>query len=208
MFKKSLMDLFKEENYDFAMDGFILTYLASLESNPLADIGIDSTNALILDTDYVLEFSGSKRLSLTSQYYNQLSTFTMETFIQNLANIIITKFKNKWEKLYLTLMNDLNPLDNVSITEHKEINSKIESSSNANTFGFNTTSDDGVPESIIKGETEGKKDDNYYDLSRNGRDGIRSLKDLTLDEIEILKNNLYNLIFKDIDSVVCMNIFK
>ena len=94
------------------------------------------------------------------------------------------------------------------MVEHEEVNTNMNTtnSSNQNTFGLGTTSEDGSPSQKLDGsvDTTGKAKDNYRDLTRSGNIGVTTSQQMIQSEIDLraLRNNFNNIIFDDIDSVL------
>lgn len=204
--KISLMEMLTNNQYDLS-DGFILTYIESLNPNPFNE-WLTQDVAYSLDIEYMTKWDSLKCIGLTTLYYLNKNNNDVEDTIKDLANLILTKFKMKWNRLYYDFWNnDLNPLADYIMDEHKEINTNVSVNASANVFGFNTTSDDGIPDTKSNSNSQGSKDDNYYDLHREGLNS-RTIQELTEAELELLKKNFYDIILNDISSVVCLSVFK
>lgn len=167
---------------------------------------LSSDDADVLDLEYYINHSYDKYISLlTNKLYEDNET----TYLSKLADVIILRFKDKWNKLWNAVVSsDYNPIENYSMIEDENVASKITSSSDNsnNIFGFNTTSDDGIEQNkgSISGTTEGLFDDNHRQLTRSGNIGVTTSQQMIESEIELRKWNFYQSMMNDIDAVMCL----
>lgn len=192
---------------------------------------LDSTKADTLDMEYYLNHSGEKYISpITAKLYDNNS----ETYLSKLASLIVLKFSDKWNKLHKAFFEDeYNPIENYSMVEEENQNINIideenvktditnETEGNQNIYGFNTTNEDGVPDSkngatsTTKGEFDdnhrklthsGDFDDNHRKLTRSGNIGVTTSQQMLQSEIELRQWDFYNMIMNDIDTIMCLSI--
>ena len=126
---------------------------------------------------------------------------------KDIADLIILKFGSNWDKLYYALLQDYDPISNYDRTEHEEMNSKIKNNTSVKRYGFNTASDSPVGDNDMESETSGLKDDNYRDSHTYGNIGVTSTQQLLESEFELRKRNLLDVIFNDIDTMLCLKIY-
>lgn len=168
---------------------------------------LDSTNAEILDMDYYLNHSGEKYISpITAKLYEHDDS----TYLTKLASLIVLKYSDKWNKLYKAFFEDeYNPIENYSMVEEENANTSITNSTTGknNIYGFNTTSEDGVPQdnSSVESTTSGDFDDNHRKLTRSGNIGVTTSQQMLQSEIDLRQWNFYNMIMNDIDDVMCLS---
>lgn len=168
---------------------------------------LTATSCDVIDMEYYLNHSGNKTISpLTYRLYENDDA----TYLTNLANIIVNKFKDKWLKLYDALIKKTyNPIENYSMVEDENVQTDIHNSSNIenNVFGFNTTSTDGVPnqKNGSSMDTTGEFDKNHRKLTRSGNIGVTTSQQMIESSAVLLnKWNFYDIIMGDVDSVMCL----
>ena len=150
-------------------------------------------------------------------------------------NIIYNKFNDKWGRLFDVLTEKYEPLENYNMYEIETPNIKREKttgtnvdmnvdgsgSNQSNVFGFNTSSDKGVPNAMADGETSssttGDEENNFInvienengskELERNGNIGVTSSQQLLEQELEVRKNNIYNIMYEDLDDILTLSIY-
>jgi hypothetical protein len=153
-----------------------------------------------LDTEYIYLRSGDKSISPLLEH----------TPLDKVSSIIVTKFGDKWNRLYDAFITQTyNPLDNYSMTETEKTNSKVKvtSSGTAGTYGFN--SDNSVPtgESSTETTSEGNADDNNRELTRSGNIGVTTSQQMLQSELDLRKWNFANMLYDDVDSICCLCIY-
>lgn len=170
-------------------------------------VWLTSTKAETLDMDYYLNHSGEKYISpLTAKLYENDDS----TYLTKIASLIVLKYEDKWNKLYKAFFEDeYNPIENYSMVEEENANTSITNSTTGknNIYGFNTTSEDGVPQdnSSVESTTSGDFDDNHRKLTRSGNIGVTTSQQMLQSEIELRQWNFYNMIMNDIDDVMCLS---
>ena len=144
-------------------------------------------NSAYLDIMYYVSHSGEK---YASRFY--LAMLEHEKTISDIANIVFTKFSEKWKRIYDAMMMEYNPINNYDMVEeetvaskitHKtdygktdteSINSKVSNTvtTDNKTFGFN--SDNPVPTDKAKSTstTEASADDNIKTVAASGNDTV------------------------------------
>lgn len=168
---------------------------------------LSNDDAKLLDVDYYINHSGNKFITpLTDSLYNKDAT----TYLTTLAKIILLKYGDNWNKVYQAYFNTpYNPLENYSMVENEKYNTNITNTTDGevNTFGFNTTSTDGVPNSKngITQTSTGDKKDNYRELDRSGNIGVTTSQQMLQSELDLRRYDFYQMIMNDIDNVMCLD---
>lgn len=187
-----------------------------------------------LDFEYIYSHSGDKLISPFVEKLLDNDNNLSETNLEKIANVIKNKFVDKWNKLFNALVEvGYNPIDNYNMNEvetpniertsHVETNTNIttsgEGDNNSKVYAFN--SDNAIPSNEGHAETSqtssGSVDDNYSDrtenetgtreLVRSGNIGVTTTQQMLQQEIEIKKQNIYNIIYEDVDSLLCLDIY-
>lgn len=153
-----------------------------------------------LDTEYLYLHSGDKTISPLLEHSS----------LDKVASIIVSKFGDKWNRLYDAFITRVyNPIENYSMTEIEKTNSKVKvtSSGTSGTYGFN--SDTSVPtgESSTETTSEGNADDNRRELTRSGNIGVTTSQQMLQSELELRKWNFANMLFDDVDSICALSIY-
>ena len=156
-----------------------------------------------------LSHSGKKKISpLLDLLLLDDVADSKETRTEKLVDVLLIKYGNNWNKICGAFNESYNPLDNYNMIEHEEVNSKVKatSGSKAKDYGFNTEADNPVNDNEVEMEntSEGKKDDNFRDLTRRGNIGVTTSQQMLESELELRKYNLLDAIFNDIDKVICL----
>ena len=216
--------------------GFVFTWIYEMESNPFEWLDSENT-AKDLDFQYIAQHSGEKYVSNFLKEIQRLSgdeklPVSSGEFI---GRIIINRFGDKWNRLYSALTENYKPLENYNMeqTETPDITKERNTKSNTkitntneietsqqNVFGFNSS--DAVPSTSQEGSntttTEGNEDDNNTweeetetgtrGLTRHGNIGVTTNQQMLLSEVDLrTKVNFIELIFKDLDSYLCLMVY-
>lgn len=168
----------------------------------------------VFDFDYVYSHSGQKYISPLIESLlddnNELSEINLNLII----SIIESKYKHKWGKLYSTYSLNYNPIENYSMEDHIETNSKVETKTTDNEvqtdiYAFNSS--DPIPSAKSKGESvvtnEGNKDNNFSDHTRKGNIGVTSSQQLIESEIKLWQWNFIKEVYKDLDEELTIPIY-
>lgn len=167
-------------------------------------------NAVDLDYEYYLNRSGKKTLSpLFEKLYKFNEESILGTYAQ-LTSIINNKFGDKWARLYSAMVKtEYNPIENYNSVEVENVASKITSKTKAtnDVYGFNST--DAVPstENGTETETGGNADENERRLTRSGNIGVTTTQQMLESEIELRKKNFYDILFKDVDTLLTIEVY-
>lgn len=167
-------------------------------------------NAIDLDNEYYLLRSYQKTISpLFEKLYKFNEESILGTYAQ-LTSIIYNKFGDKWARLYSALVEtEYNPIENYNSVEVENVASKITSKTKAtnDVYGFNST--DAVPstENGTETETGGNADENERQLTRSGNIGVTTTQQMLESEIELRKKNFYDILFKDVDTLLTIEVY-
>lgn len=186
---------------------------------------ITNDNKIDLDVDYYLSRSGKKIIS--NLYQNLLDNYPDDDPLIRLSKIIENRFKNKWDRLYEVLVSaEYNPIENYSMVEvetpdledHRvtKVDQDLTNETDLNDYGFN--SQDPVPTSHNVNKITGSGDNNKTDevvnrtgtrtLTRSGNIGVTTSQQMVQSSVDLYtKTNFINIIFDDIDSVLCLSIY-
>lgn len=147
---------------------------------------------------------------------------------QTLSDIVISRYKDKWNRLYDVLVNaEYKPLENYNMKEKRtpnttdtrnvKTNSDITSVTDNDKYGYNSSSASPYDKSTI--HTTGDEDDNtifdelkrtgYEELERSGNIGVTTSQQMLESEIKLRAlNNMVKIMFDDIDKVLTTPIYK
>lgn len=179
------------------------TRLDNLDSLKTLITSGDATN---LDLLY-LTHSGDKYISKLCIYSYDEDVITPADRSKYIADLLLMKFGSNWNRMYETLLEEYNPTNDYDKTTHEEFNSKVKNTSASKRYGFNTPADTPVGDTDIESESSGLKDDNFTDSHIYGNIGINSRQKLINDELELRKKNIIEMIFNDIDTMLCLKIY-
>lgn len=166
---------------------------------------LDEDKSHLLDTEYYLNHSGDKVISnMYSQLLDMESKGVIVSALSTIASVVKVKYKDTWDKLHDAIYADYNPIDNYSMTEQENVNTKVTNERNITNelYGFNTPS--AVPntqgsESVT---TSGNKDDNERSLTRRGNIGVTTSQQMIESEIKLREFNLYTRMMNDVDMLL------
>ena len=161
-------------------------------------------NSENLDIMYYSSHSGEK---YASRFY--LTMLEHNKTISDIANIVFTKFSDKWKRVYDAMIMEYNPINNYDMQEKETVNSKITSTIDVDnkTHGFGSTTAVPTDEGKSTTTTEGDADDNVRELTRSGNIGVTTSAQLLAGELEVRKNIFIEEVMKDIDTMLCLKIY-
>lgn len=168
---------------------------------------LDSTTAIRLDTEYYLGHSSNKYISkLYERLLGRESEGDITSALDTITNMIVGKFKDNWNKIYDAYNTTYKPLENYSMVENEEVNSKVTNkvTTDGSTYGFNSST--AVPNSKVENEstTEGSANDNNRELTRSGNIGVTTSQQMLESEIKLRQYNFINQVMNDIDTIMCL----
>ena len=204
---------------DDGLNSIIDVWANDSSTYPLVVDIFPSSKAEDFNIDYLVYHSADKVLSgLAQKIYDKYGENNHNTFIGYLAGIIYNRFASKWKKLYDALNTLYNPLENYSMKEKRTpylttkdvLSGSTKSDTESGVFGFNannskrsgTNKGEQINESINTRSETG-----HEDLERAGNIGVTTSQQMLESEFEVRKHDLYNLIYNDIDSILCLEIY-
>lgn len=202
-------DIIKHFDTEFDVTKFIFNQLVIGHSSDMQTLGYGA------DDDFELYVNSySKTISLTFEYYFNMykeaeNGFTL--IMNKLSERIYTKFMKNWLKLAEAINSDYNPIENYSMVEDENVGTEIinDNENDINTFGYNTTSETGVPDTHQKGKvtTTGDYDKNKRKLTRSGNIGVTTTQQMIESSIVLARQKLLDLIYKDINEFMFLPIY-
>lgn len=215
------IEILSDPNY--ARNGTIFTAMRDLGYSPdwLAYEGDPSTysqrkdKAVSVALGYYLIHGAEKTLtSMTARFYETMYP-SIATGMQSpayslpynyaIARILIEKFKRKWDREYLALMADYDPVNNYDMVETENIGSNIKTETTNGLHAFEST--EAIPTSTASTETSGASASNERTLKRSGNIGTMTSSDVIEKELELRKKNFLDMVYRDIDSIMCLDIY-
>lgn len=155
-----------------------------------------------LDDDYYYSIAYSYTLS--SMYENIINDKRESVGTKRIYEIILNRFKPKWEKEYSALIAEYDPINSFSITEKENVGTNVttEVASDNDVYGFNSEIAVNSSDTKTTSATHSDKVENERELNRKGNDG-KSFQELIDSEIYLRERwNLFQLIYKDISSII------
>ena len=132
--------------------------------------------------------------------------------MNKLTDRIYTKFMPNWLKLAKAINADYDPIENYKLIEEENIGSEIviDSENQNNTFGYNTTSEDGVPNEKATGKStsSGDFEKNYRKLLKSGNVGVTTSQQMIESQVVLARHKLLDLIFKDLNEFLFLSIYE
>lgn len=177
-----------------------------LKASPLLT-WLSNDNYATLDLEYYLNHSGYKYISpMVEKLYDKDST----TYLSKIADVFILRYGDNLKKIYDALNTTYKPLENYSMVEDENVGSEIvmDAGTDNNVFGFNTTSEDGVPNSknTNKTTTTGDYEKNKKHLTRSGNIGVTTSQQMLESELKLRQYQFYQYVFKCVDSIMCLEV--
>ena len=213
MNRKTLIEIFDESN------GIFSQIQQSNEFTWLTED--DATN---LDIDYILSHSGQKH---ESNLVMNVMTKYEDDYMSKLSSIIILKFKEKWNRIHLALIESTyNPIENYdshetetpNITNNRTTKSNVDltRTTDGDVSGFND--EDYSPYNKSTEHTTGDGDNNVTSdiniesgsrqIERHGNIGVTTNQQMITQEIEMRdKFNLFEIMMNDVDSILALPIY-
>lgn len=184
-----------------------------LQANDFDFLPTEETSLPVkLDFIYYYQHSGNKHLApyyyrLYKKYDNGSRTEAEinALVMTDIANSVALIYGDKWSKLYNSLVvAQYDAINNYDITEVETPDLTTETTTQDNTYGFDSTAEDGEPRdrrSLVSTETgENTK-------TRVGRDGRVTPQKLLEQELVVRENLFYDILFSDIDSMLALKIY-
>lgn len=217
--------------YIIDRDKSIFNAIKSTSSQPFT--WLTQSNADLLDIEYYLNNSGNKWCSPMVERLLKLQNVNM---VQQVAKIIIEKFKDKWNKLYKAFIeSEYEPLENYNmeqvetpnITKGSTTNQKTKvktetenDTTEASVYGFNSVSPVPSGEATRNGSVTVSGDSNDNEshttdtetgtrtLTRHGNIGVTTSQQMLQSEITLRTTyNFVQMLYKDVDSVMTLLVY-
>lgn len=163
-----------------------------------------------IDFDYFIEHSSEKLLSKFALLIIEKSNNDLEVADAELSSHIAYKFAFKWWKLSDAITTNYKPLENYDMEEQKNVATdvNVHQESESGIYGFNSTESNPTATGSGDNHTTGLKAGNEEVLTRHGNIGVTTSQQMLESEIVLReKHNLIDMIFKDIDSVLCLKVY-
>lgn len=200
----------------------------------LADIITDEDS---MDFDYHLGHSNEKFISsLMTKLFEQMLTANgidyydykdetpaqqktdLEDLYNNLLPLIYNRFAVKWKKLFDALNESYNPLENYSMIDTRTPNLTIkdvakgetDSKTESGVVGFNSVNSKpaGTNAGNQKVDSSNTRTETGSETTRrSGNIGVTTSQQMLESEFEVRKHDIYQLIYNDIDSLICLKIY-
>lgn len=214
----------------------LYNYIALNELEEL-DFLPDEATADVLDGMYFMQHSGDKVPSLLYErtYYLIVvkNSGTFEQFINVLCKMLYLRYKVKWGKIWDAMNAEYNPIENYdsyetrtpNLTDELKNTGDDKTSINKNTddetysVGFNSNQE----KQTGKLHSEGSAANNYSKLDynsthttkktgtetieRHGNNGVTTSQHMIESELELRKNDIYDIIFDDVDSLIANQLY-
>lgn len=201
----TLNEIMAKWNFDPVDHKFIFQ---KMEEIPIwNNVGILQGIGRELDIDYLFNHSGEKTVTPVVEFLFKKYGGYLEqtTFVNKIIEMLQAKFYNNWLKTYQALMSQYNPIHNYNMSEREDVASKVTTSSAASTYGFDNQNS--VPTDENRVTTQGDADENVRNLVRSGNIGVTTNQAMIEAELELRKKNYYEMIYRDIDSLLVLRIY-
>lgn len=207
---KKFSDVIKHFEVDYDVTKFIFNRLVSEHSTDMNKLGFNS------EDDFELFINSyEKTISLIFEYYFNMYKESENGFtliVNKLGDKIYNKYMPNWLKLAKAINAEYDPIENYSMVEEENQGSEIvvDSENQNNTFGYNTTSEDGVPDSKATGKSTSSGDfnKNHRKLTRSGNIGVTTSQMMIESQITLSRHKLLDLIFKDMNEFLFIPIYQ
>lgn len=177
----------------------------------------------ILDVEYVLKRSGSKRLSTLFEGFFQTrgrkSTLSplSEKQMSVLCNIFNARYYEKWTKAYATIVAEFDPLSPYNMDISDDTQDTLQSTdtseytdtntSDDSVYGFNSSNPSPASKSDGTGSGNSSNErsrtsDIQRAITRKGNIGNVTMQQLTAQQREMLQWQLFDVIFADTDRLL------
>lgn len=175
---------------------------------------INSDTASDLTVDYFFEKSNEKYISpvfrkLVKRYKDGLIA-NLNTLFSKLSEMVIDSYAFKWWKLTDAITTNYKPLENYDMEEQRNVATDVNVHQTTETgiYGFNSTESNPTATGNGDNHTTGLKAGNEEVLSRHGNIGVTTSQQMLESEIILReKHNLLEMLFNDIDSILCLKVY-
>lgn len=225
MVNKQLFDLYIDDGIVIAPFERIQDYVDSHSLTILSWLTADLS--VILDNMYLTQHSGSKYPSIVVQRMMKIYNDDVDDAMNNIAETLVQKFAEKWDKLYSAITTNYKPLENYDMeqtetpdithtktTQTETVTSITDDVTGNDVYGFNSSSP--VPNnkvtrngtSTVSNDPDNNVETNTESgtrgLTRHGNIGVTTSQQMLQSEIDLRNNyNFLNNIMDDVDSILC-----
>lgn len=225
MENKRLFDLYVDDNIVIAPFERIQDYVDSHSLTILPWLTADLS--AILDNMYLTQHSGSKYPSIVVHRMMKIYNDDVDNAMNNIAETLVQKFADKWDRLYSAITTNYKPLENYDMeqtetpdithtktTQTETVTSITDDVTGTDVYGFNSSSP--VPNNKVTRNgtsTVSNDPDNNVEtdvesgtrgLTRHGNIGVTTSQQMLQSEIDLRNNyNFLDNIMDDVDSILC-----
>lgn len=183
----------------------------------------------LLDIDYLYRWSGNKPISpLIKQLCGNSETLPTNQYAI-VAGVVWANYGDKWTRIYDTLTAEYAPLENYNMIENYEgshtddstsrdtadpADNEIVSTTNADIYGYNSSSPSPADKSTTTTTQEIDKTNKYdnestdgHELTRHGNIGVTTSQQMAESEIALRQYNFFEGVYKDIDKILALPIY-
>lgn len=183
----------------------------------------------LLDIDYLYRWSGNKPISpLIKQLCGNSETLPTDQYAI-VAGVVWANYGDKWTRIYDTITAEYEPLENYNMIENYEgshtddstsrdtadpTDNEIVSTTNADIYGYNSSSPSPADKSTTTTTQEIDKTNKYdnestdgHELTRHGNIGVTTSQQMAESEIALRQYNFFEGVYKDIDKILALPIY-
>lgn len=233
--KIKINDVFNVDEILTTDNNYLFTFLRDFVDEELTrnNIVFDDTpfdkflseNIQTLNVGYFIEHSNQKYISPLFDRLLKIkeeNDYSLDWVFERLCEMISKRYAVKWFKIYDALITTYKPLENYSMTEHREHDTTVKNNTDITTnvsndnglHGFNS-GDTSNPTTDSNGENHvtGDANDNYQndngseDVTRTGNIGVTTSQQMLESEIKLRQYDIEQQIFNDIDKILCLSIY-
>ena len=180
-------------------EGIVPTYLYPYVADE--DDYVDLDKLIQLDNLVVTTYGLrriSRYLSRITVHDEEHDTYTDDPVI--LWKFMLSKFNEKWQRLYDALFAEYNPIDNYNMVEDENAQTQVhnESDQGVKTYGFNSTDPVPTGEGHVESDMTGDFDKNHRKMTRKGNIGVTTSQKMVSEEIELRKHQFIDIVITDI----------
>lgn len=194
------------------LHGFVLTAMLRKHSQTLP--WLNSTIARYCDNEYVAGISGDKCISPLFREYLKLLEVegtTLDDVLERLGDNVYIHFGKNWTRIFNAYFSaEYNPLENYNMEEKENAKSNVKTSITAHNdvFGFDSSTASPSDASGSDTEVSSDMDDNERVLTRSGNIGVTTSQQMLQSELDLRKYDFFAMIYRDLDTVLCLAIYE
>lgn len=234
MMKKKINDIIDIEqilinNVDYMFEDLFVGIKNELSLNGIDVTGTEFEKILTddyisLNVGYFIEHSNKKYISPLFERLLEVqekNNQQLSWVFGNLVKQISKKYALSWYKIYDALITEYKPLENYSMTEHRDHDNTVSNNTDITTdvdnqnglHGFNSETSNPTTDNDGSNHVIGDAKDNYQTdigdehTTRTGNIGVTTSQQMLESEIKLRQYNFINQIFNDIDKILCLSIY-